>query len=69
MVRQRARISLMRYDRLLQSVQGLVLQFQAIVDDAATGAVTRARIEAILKSADQVLAEARDRAEQNRATP
>ena len=64
----RSRISRLRYDRLLQGMQGLILRFQAIADDPATSESTRSKIEDVLRCADQVLNSARQRYERSPPT-
>lgn len=58
---ERERIARELHDTLLQGVQGLVLQFQAVADSLGPGRPERALIDTALERADRVLAEGRDR--------
>jgi signal transduction histidine kinase/ligand-binding sensor domain-containing protein len=58
---ERERIARELHDTLLQSVQGLILSFQAIVQNVPSGKSSRIKIENILERADGVLIEIRDR--------
>lgn len=59
--RERTRIARELHDTLLQSVQGLILRFQAAANRLPPDAPERDVIERALVSADQVIAEGRDR--------
>src|SRR5262249_48425994 len=58
---ERERIARDLHDTLLQSVQGLVLKFDAVARKLPPDEAARQAIEETLDRADQVLAEARDR--------
>jgi signal transduction histidine kinase/ligand-binding sensor domain-containing protein len=58
---ERERIARDLHDTLLQSVQGLILQFHAVSKQIPSDASARAALEKTLDNADQVLAEGRDR--------
>lgn len=58
---ERDRIARELHDTLLQSVQGLVLRFQAAVERLPSADPLRASLAATLEWADAVMAEARDR--------
>lgn len=58
---ERDRIARELHDTLLQSVQGLVLRFQAAVERLPSADPLRASLAATLERADAVMAEARDR--------
>jgi signal transduction histidine kinase/ligand-binding sensor domain-containing protein len=58
---ERERIARELHDTLLQSVQGLVLRFQAVAEQLPEHAPARQSMEKALDRADQVLAEGRDR--------
>ena len=68
-VAERERIARELHDTLLQSVQGLILKFDAIAKKIPKEEVAHNAIENILDHADRVLAEARDRVRNLRATP
>ncbi|HZW92789.1 MAG TPA: histidine kinase [Candidatus Eremiobacteraceae bacterium] len=67
-VNERTRIARELHDTLLQSVQGLILKFQAVAKQIPCEEPARQTIERILDHADQVLAEGRDRVRNLRAT-
>jgi signal transduction histidine kinase len=58
---ERQRIARELHDTLIQSVQGLILSFQAIAADVPDSGHTRQRMERELDRAEQLLGEARDR--------
>jgi signal transduction histidine kinase len=58
---ERERIARDLHDTLLQSTQGLILQFQAATTEIARDSPTRQKMERALENADEVLAEGRDR--------
>ena len=58
---ERERIARDLHDTFLQSVQGLMLKFQAVMARMPDDAPSRALLEQALDRADQVLAEGRDR--------
>jgi signal transduction histidine kinase/ligand-binding sensor domain-containing protein len=58
---ERERIARELHDTLLQSVQGLVLRFQAVANRMPPGEPSRAQLESALKSADEVIVEGRNR--------
>lgn len=58
---ERERIARELHDTLLQSVQGLILRFQAASDILPPDAPARRHLEAALEQADQVMTEGRDR--------
>lgn len=58
---ERERIARELHDTLLQSVQGLILRFQAVADQMPESDAPRQLMERALDRADQVLVEARDR--------
>ena len=58
---ERERIARELHDTLLQSVQGLVLRFQAVAEQLPEHELARQAMEKALDRADQVLAEGRDR--------
>jgi signal transduction histidine kinase len=58
---ERERIARELHDTLLQSVQGLVLRFQSIVDRLSRDEPARDQLEAALARADGVMIEARER--------
>jgi signal transduction histidine kinase/ligand-binding sensor domain-containing protein len=64
---ERERISRELHDTLLQSVQGLVLRFQSVANKMPAEGGARLRLEAVLKRADEVIAEGRDRVQNLRA--
>ena len=66
-VAERERIARDLHDTLLQSVQGLILKFDAVVKQMPSGEPVRQAIEKTLDHADQVLAEGRDRVSSLRA--
>jgi signal transduction histidine kinase/ligand-binding sensor domain-containing protein len=57
---ERERIARDLHDTLLQSVQGLILRFQAVANDMPGDAPSRQRLESALERADDVLEEGRD---------
>jgi signal transduction histidine kinase len=57
---ERERIARELHDTLFQSVQGLVLHVQAVVNRMTLGNPDRARLSAALADADKVIAEGRD---------
>lgn len=59
--RERERIARELHDTLLQSFQGLVLQFQAVAEKLDRTAPLRIQMERALDRADEALAEGRDR--------
>ena len=67
---ERERIARELHDTLLQGVQGLILRFQALAgrDVEQDRTQARAAMERALARADEVLAEARDRVKELRAT-
>lgn len=58
---ERERIARELHDTLLQSVQGLILRFQAVADRLSPGEASRAQLEAALTRADDVIVEGRNR--------
>lgn len=60
-VNERERIARELHDTLLQGIQGLVLQFQAVADTIGRDEPARQMLESALGRADRVLAEGRDR--------
>jgi signal transduction histidine kinase len=66
---ERERIARDLHDTLLQSVQGLILQFHAAARGLPEDEPVRQRLEKTLDLADQVLAEGRDRVRDLRAAP
>ncbi|WP_177200876.1 sensor histidine kinase [Roseateles sp. YR242] len=58
---ERERIARELHDTLLQSMQGVILGFQAVASELPVQSGTRGSIEAQLDRADQLLGEARDR--------
>lgn len=58
---ERERIARELHDTLLQSIQGLILRFQAVAESIPAQAPARLAIESALDRADEVLAEGRDR--------
>jgi len=65
---ERERIARDLHDTFLQSVQGLMLKFDAIAKQIPRGDVTRQNLEKALDQADEVLAEGRDRVRDLRET-
>src|SRR6266496_4177654 len=65
---ERERIARDLHDTLLQSVQGLILKFDAAGRRIPAGDPARVEIEKTLEQADQVMAEGRDRVRNLRAT-
>jgi len=63
---ERVRIARELHDTLLQSVQGLIFRFQAVTARIPEDQTAHALMEQTLDSADQVVAEARDRVVQLR---
>jgi signal transduction histidine kinase/ligand-binding sensor domain-containing protein len=64
---ERERIARELHDTLLQSVQGLVLRFQSVANKMPAEEAARVKLEAVLKRADEVIAEGRDRVQNLRA--
>jgi len=64
---ERERIARELHDTLLQSVQGLVLRFQAVANKMPAGDSSRAQLESALASADEVIVEGRNRVRDLRA--
>jgi signal transduction histidine kinase/ligand-binding sensor domain-containing protein len=64
---ERERIARELHDTLLQSVQGLVLRFQAVANRMPPGEPSRAQLESALKTADEVIVEGRNRVRDLRA--
>jgi signal transduction histidine kinase/ligand-binding sensor domain-containing protein len=64
---ERERIARELHDTLLQSVQGLILRFQAVATRLPEGETAATMMEETLARADQVLAEGRDRVKDLRA--
>lgn len=58
---ERERIARELHDTLLQSIQGLILRFQAVADTIPASEPTRQDMEKALDRADQVLVEGRNR--------
>ncbi|MGO2452807.1 MAG: sensor histidine kinase [Pseudomonas taetrolens] len=58
---ERERIARELHDTLLQSVQGMMLSFQAVADSLPEGSRARHSMERALDRAEQVIAEGRDR--------
>jgi signal transduction histidine kinase/ligand-binding sensor domain-containing protein len=58
---ERERIARELHDTLLQSIQGLILRFQAVAETIPPSEPARAVMERALERADQVLEEGRDR--------
>jgi len=56
-------------DSLLQNTQGIVLRFQAVANRVLPGDPTRELLEVALRRADEVLAAARDRAQDLQVNP
>jgi len=67
-IQERERIARDLHDTFLQSVQGLMLKFDAITKQIPRGDVTRQNLEKALDQADEVLAEGRDRVRHLRET-
>jgi len=67
-VQERERIARDLHDTFLQSVQGLMLKFDAIAQEVPSGEATRQALEQALDRADEVLAEGRDRLRDLRET-
>jgi ligand-binding sensor domain-containing protein/signal transduction histidine kinase len=67
-VQERERIARDLHDTFLQSVQGLMLKFDAIAQEVPSGETTRQALEQALDRADEVLAEGRDRLRDLRET-
>ena len=67
-INERERIARDLHDTFLQSVQGLMLKFDAIARQIPRGDVTRQNMEKALDQADEVLAEGRDRVRDLRET-
>jgi signal transduction histidine kinase/ligand-binding sensor domain-containing protein len=65
---ERERIARDLHDTFLQSVQGLILKFDAVAKQIPSGEPARQTMEKTLDRADQVLAEGRDRVRNLRAT-
>ena len=65
--RERERIARELHDTLLQSVQGLVLRFQAVANKIPSKDPARMAMEHALDRADEVIGEARDRVYELRA--
>jgi len=65
---ERERIARDLHDTLLQSVQGLILKFDAVAKQIPGDVPARLAIEKTLDHADQILAEGRDRVRNLRAT-
>lgn len=57
---ERERIARDLHDTLLQSVQGLILRFQAVANEMPAGVPSRQLLESALDRADDVLVEGRD---------
>ncbi|MHA6720625.1 sensor histidine kinase [Sphingomonas sp. RS6] len=68
-ISERERIARELHDTLLQSMQGLMLRFQAAAYATAPGSRAQELIETALERADDVLIEARDRVMALRAAP
>jgi signal transduction histidine kinase len=66
---ERERIARELHDTLLQSIQGLVLRFQAVAERIPASEPARPMIEKALDRADEVLIEGRDRVKNLRLTP
>ncbi|MEL1264361.1 sensor histidine kinase [Pseudoxanthomonas putridarboris] len=66
--RERERIARELHDTLLQSVQGLLLRFQALTDRLPAAEPIRTQMDQALNTADDVLAEARRRVKDLRAS-
>jgi signal transduction histidine kinase len=58
---ERERIARELHDTLLQSIQGLILRFQAVAEGLPSGAASRDEMERVLDRADAALAEGRNR--------
>ena len=67
-IAERERIARELHDTLLQSVQGLILSFQAATEQLQPSDPTRVKLEGTLQRADDVLAEGRDRVHELRST-
>jgi len=65
---ERERIARELHDTLLQSIQGLVLRFQSVANKMPAEELARVKLEAVLKRADEVIAEGRDRVQNLRTT-
>ncbi|WP_141518019.1 sensor histidine kinase [Marilutibacter aestuarii] len=65
---ERERIARELHDTLLQSIQGLILRFQAVADTLPSLDPARSAMEHALQRADEVLVEGRDRVLDLRAT-
>jgi signal transduction histidine kinase/ligand-binding sensor domain-containing protein len=59
--RERARIARELHDTFLQSVQGIIFQFHALLEREAVHGVIRDRLEDTLRQAQEVVVEGRDR--------
>lgn len=60
-LRERERIAREMHDTLLQSVQGLILRFQSVVDRVAHDPATRQALQQAVERAESVLVDGRDR--------
>lgn len=60
-IEERERIARELHDTLLQGVQGLILRFQAVADRIPSEEKSREQLEAALATADDVVADARNR--------
>lgn len=60
-MKERERIARELHDTLLQGVQGLILRFQAVADRIPVEEKSRQQLDAALATADNVVADARDR--------
>jgi len=67
-IQERERIARDLHDTFLQSVQGLMLKFDAIAKQIPRSDMTRQNLEKALDQADEVLAEGRDRVRDLRET-
>ena len=63
---ERERIARELHDTLLQGVQGLILRFQAVADQIASGKPSLQFVEGAIQRAESVLVEGRDRVKQLR---
>jgi ligand-binding sensor domain-containing protein/signal transduction histidine kinase len=66
-IAERNRIARELHDTLLQGFQGLMLRFQAVMEDIPEEEANRAKMERVLERADEVLFEGRERVSSLRA--
>jgi len=65
---ERERIARELHDTLLQGVQGLVLRFQSVANKMPAEEASRVKLETALRRADEVIADARNRVQNLRAS-